>query len=258
MTDTILQLVESRFVEGVIHHEILRTVGIPESRLAEKIADWEAALPAHIRLAYLPSTGLVKLRLTGVGEKREALKSEMRAFIRKILPVIEKYVFAHRDVSLQEALGLLLVREQQTLAIAESCTGGYLSQLITSIPGSSAYFKGAFVPYSNDIKVGVLGVKKETLETHGAVSEEVVKELAENVRSVFRSAIGISVSGIAGPGGGTPQKPVGTVWVGYSDGKELSAKKFMFTNNRKVNIELTAYAAMNMVRFHLNEKCLID
>ena len=232
---------------------MIKTVGIGESFLAEKIKDWEYALPPHIRLAYLPSIGHVKLRLTAIGEDRGLLEKEVQQLIDVFLPLAGKYIYGYDEISLEEAIGQLLLAQKKTIALAESCSGGFIQHKITQIPGSSAYFQGGIVPYHNQFKIDVLGVKASTLEKHGAVSEECVTEMAERVREKFNSDIGIASSGIAGPGGGSEEKPVGTVWIAYADSKQTITKRLQLTQNRILNIELTEIAVLNLVRKSLNQ-----
>ncbi len=251
MEDTVLPELQKRYVKEKIYHGMPKTVGIPGSKLAEKLVSWEQA-QSHIRLASLPSLAQVELRLTGVGDDLK-LKTEVNEQSEAYFKMVGKYVCENEEISLEKRIGQLMQERNKTLAIAESCTGGYLSHLITSVPGSSAYFNGSFVPYSNELKEKALHVRKQTLIDHGAVSKEVVKELAENVRNAFNSSIGLSISGTAGPGGGTDEKPVGTVWIGYSDDRKTEAKKFIFTKNRMLNIQLAANVALNMIRLNLVE-----
>ena len=252
MQDTILPMLKSMFIEDGIYHRMIRTIGIPESSLAEKIKEWETGLPKHIKLAYLPTLGSVKLRLTTSGES-EATKKEVQKEINKVLPLIEKYVYGFDGEGIEETIGRILKEKEYNLAVAESCTGGFLSHKITSVPGSSQWFNGAFVPYSNQLKNEQLKVDSEIIQEHGAVSEPVVLALAKNVREEFKSDVGVSISGIAGPGGGTEGKPVGTVWIGYSDKKKTVAKKFQFTKDRGINIHYSAIAALNMIRINLDK-----
>ncbi|MBO3698594.1 competence/damage-inducible protein A [Roseivirga sp. E12] len=236
------------FQTPVIYHKLIKTVGIGESFLADKIKSWEDGLPEHISLAYLPSIGHVKLRLTAVGDDRESLKQEVQSLIEDLLQLVGKYVYGYDETTLEKAIGEMLLEEGKTLALAESCSGGYVQHKLTTIAGSSSYFQGGVVPYHNDHKINVLGVKPQTLETHGAVSEACVKEMAEGVRKLFKADIGAASSGIAGPGGGTPDKPVGTVWIAYADGEQTVAKKLQLTQNRILNIELTEISVLNLVR----------
>jgi nicotinamide-nucleotide amidase len=241
-----------RFVKAEIHHRIIRTGGIPESTLAEKLSDWERQLPAHIKLAYLPTLAQVKLRLTAVGGDIEILKAETEKEVQNCLKIIDKYVYATENIEIQERIGQLLRARGMTIACAESCTGGYISHLITSTPGSSDYFVGSCIPYSYEMKEKVLNVKHETLMEHGAVSEETIREMSENIRLLTGASIGLATSGIAGPGGATPDKPIGTIWISLSDAQGTISKKYIFMKDRKINIQLGAMAALNMVRSRLD------
>ena len=252
MKEHVLPKVREFFHTPVIFHKLIKTVGIGESFLADKIKEWENALPEHISLAYLPSVGHVKLRLTAVGEDREVLKQEVQAQIDAVLPIMGKYVYGYDSTTLEEAIGELLKAKGKTIAFAESCTGGFVQHKITSVAGSSAYFQGGVVAYHNDFKQALIEVKAETLAAHGAVSEETAREMAVGVRKRFNADIGASTTGVAGPGGGSPEKPVGTVWIAYTDGVKTIAKKLQLTKNRKLNIELAQISVLNLVRKSLN------
>ncbi len=232
----------------VIYHKLVKTAGIGESWLADLIKDWENALPSHIRLAYLPSLGHVKLRLTAFGTNKEQLQQEVAAQIQAVLPQIEKYVYGYDEETLETAIGKLLKNAGKTLALAESCSGGYVSHLITTVPGSSAYFQGAVVPYHNAFKEQLLGVNSETLTTHGAVSEETVAAMAKGVRSLFHADYGLASSGIAGPDGGTEAKPVGTDWIACAGPEGVETRKLQLTQDRMLNIQLTGVAVLNLFR----------
>ena len=246
--DFVLPKLSQVFELPVIYHKLIKTAGIGESWLADLIKDWENALPAHIRLAYLPSLGHVKLRLTAFGTNKEQLQQEVAAQIQVLLPQIEKYVYGYDEETLETALGKLLKNAGKTIALAESCSGGYVSHLITTVPGSSAYFQGAVVPYHNAFKERILGVKSETLSSHGAVSEATVAEMAEGVRQLFNADYGLASSGIAGPDGGTPDKPVGTVWIGCAGPDGVETRKLQLTQDRMLNIQLTGVAVLNLFR----------
>ncbi|WP_026966072.1 competence/damage-inducible protein A [Algoriphagus terrigena] len=248
MKDFVLPKLPSLFTLPVIYHKVLKTVGIGESWLADLIRDWENALPEHIRLAYLPSLGQVRLRLTAFGSDREKLESEVAKQIALVLPQISNYVYGYDDETLESAIGILLKNSGKTLALAESCSGGYVSHLVTSIPGSSAYFNGSVVPYHNQFKQDILGVTAETLKAHGAVSEETVREMAAGVRKLFGSDYGLSTSGIAGPDGGSAEKPVGTVWIACAGEGFSEAKKLQLGQDRLLNIQITAVAVLNLLR----------
>ena len=246
--DFVLPKLSQVFELPVIYHKLIKTAGIGESWLADLIKDWENALPAHIRLAYLPSLGHVKLRLTAFGTNKEQLQQEVAAQIQVLLPQIGKYVYGYDEETLETALGKLLKNAGKTIALAESCSGGYVSHLITTVPGSSAYFQGAVVPYHNAFKERILGVKSETLSSHGAVSEATVAEMAEGVRTLFNADYGLASSGIAGPDGGTADKPVGTVWIACAGPEGVETRKLQLTQDRMLNIQLTGVAVLNLFR----------
>ncbi len=248
MTNALLPKLQAHFQTPVIHHKMIKTVGIGESFLADRIEQWEDALPAHIKLAYLPHFGQVRLRLTATGTDLTQLKAEAQAEVDKVLPLIQENVFGFDDDELETVVGGLLTAHNQTVSTAESCTGGYLSHLITKVPGSSAYFEGGVVAYSYEAKTMELGVKSETLLSHGAVSEETIIEMAEGVRNKFKTTFGIATSGIAGPGGGTTDKPVGTVWIACAGPNGTKARKLQLTNFRELNIQLTATYLLELLR----------
>jgi len=251
MTDIIIPKLTSTFRTPVIHHKVIRTVGIGESFLAEKISAWENSLPQHIKLAYLPSLGEVKLRLTSVGDSRGSLEAEANDLTEKLKSLAGEYIYGTGEEPLEVVIGRTLHTMNLTLSIAESCTGGYVSHLITSVPGSSAYFLGSMIPYAYEIKMRQLGVKPETLEQHGAVSEETIIEMANLVRAKFNTDIGVATSGIAGPGGATPEKPVGTVWIAYSDKYHTVTKKLQLSTDRLLNIRMASVAVLNLIRLSL-------
>lgn len=253
MTDLIIPKLKKTFKTPIIHHKIIRTIGMGESFLAEKISSWEKALPSHIKLAYLPSLGEVKLRLTAVGESLDALEVETDTLAKQLEPIIGQIIYGFGNGPLEMVLGKTLLERNLTIAVAESCTGGYLSHLITSVPGSSAYFMGSLIPYSYEIKMGQLGVTPETLEKYGAVSEETIVEMANLVRDKFNTDIGVATSGIAGPGGATPEKPVGTVWIAYADKHRTVTKKLQLSTDRAINIRMASVMALNLVRLNLPE-----
>lgn len=253
MTDTVIPKLQGHFKTDVIYHKVIKTIGIGESWLAEEIKDWENALPEHIKLAYLPSLGQVKLRLTAIGSDIDQLKADVEDQITSLKQYAWKYIYGYDKDEIQGVVGQMLKDNGLTISFAESCTGGYISHLITSIPGSSSYYNGSVVPYQNELKASVLGISEETLIAHGAVSEQAVIEMSNNVREQFNSDIGIATSGIAGPGGGTDEKPVGTVWIAYADGTQTIAKKLQLWKDRDVNIKATAAAVMNLIRITLSK-----
>ncbi|HLO43707.1 MAG TPA: competence/damage-inducible protein A [Leadbetterella sp.] len=244
----VIPRLKSKFELPEIVHQMVRTIGLGESFLAERIEQWEDNLPKHIKLAYLPSFGEVKLRLTGIGESRTVVESEIQAEILKLVPLIEEFIYSFDNEEIEKSIGKILNETKGTVSVAESCTGGYISHLLTSISGSSAYFMGGVVSYSNEAKMDVLKVKQETLTKFGAVSEQTVIEMAEGVRKLMKTTYGISTSGIAGPDGGTDEKPVGTVWLAVTDGKQTLTKKLSLGKIRMVNIEYSAKAALNFLR----------
>lgn len=247
----IIPKIRMTYTMPVIHHQMIRTVGIPESVLAEKIKTWEAALPSHIQLAYLPALGEVKLRLTATGNDLSQLRLTTQKLAEELHPLIGSFIYGQGEEGLETVLGNILRENKLTLATAESCTGGYVAHSITSISGSSDYFKGGIIPYSNEIKINQLSVKAETLEKFGAVSEETVAEMAARVREKFNADIGIATSGIAGPSGGTTDKPVGTIWIAYADADQVVCKKLQLTKDRMLNIKFTTTAVLNLIRLNI-------
>ena len=251
--DFVLPKLSTVFELPVIYHKLIKTVGIGESWLADLIKDWENALPPHIRLAYLPSLGHVKLRLTAFGENKDLLEQEVEQQIQAVLPSISSYVYGYNEETLEAVVGKLLKQAGQTVAVAESCSGGFISHTLTTVPGSSAYFKGAVVPYQNEGKKTILGVNPETLQQHGAVSEPTVSEMATGVRTLFGAHFGLASSGIAGPDGGTPEKPVGTVWIACAGEDFVETKMLQLTQDRMINIQLTGVAVMNLLRICISK-----
>jgi nicotinamide-nucleotide amidase len=244
----ILPRLKARFSTHIIQHKSIRTIGIGESFLAEKISGWEDALPEHIKLAYLPHFGQVRLRLTGTGTDQDVLEKELAEQVASVLPLIEEHVFGYDSDELEAVIGTLLMNSNATVSTAESCTGGYVANQITGIPGSSRYFEGSMVSYSNEVKMNVLGVSSETLEAYGAVSEQTAREMAEGARRLLNTTFAISTTGIAGPDGGTAEKPVGTVWIACATPDETFTQLLTLRNNRKINIELTCSYALNLLR----------
>jgi nicotinamide-nucleotide amidase len=248
MTNEALPRLKAYFRPVPLLHYTILTQGIGESFLSDLLEECETSLPANLHLAYLPQPGIVRLRLTGNGENEQELKMQMEEEVGKLRKLIPGYIFGEGDDTLEAIIGQLLKETGSTLATAESCTGGYIAHLITSIPGSSAYYKGSIIAYSDEIKMKELGVSETALSGYGAVSEEVVKEMAENVRIRFSSNYSIAVSGIAGPDGGTEKKPVGTVWIAIAGSSGVHAHKYLFGDNRERNIRRTALQALNLLR----------
>jgi nicotinamide-nucleotide amidase len=251
MRDHGLAMLQDFFPTKTILHRTIQTQGIGESFLAEKISDWETALRNDdVSLAYLPSPGLVKLRLTAYAENgnKEAVTEKMAYYISELERRIPEYIFGSEKDTVAKSIQNLFQSRGLTLAVAESCTGGLIAHEITAIPGSSAHFLGSMVTYSNEAKMIVLGVQKETLQNHGAVSEEVVREMAVGVKQKLGSDFAISTSGVAGPDGGSEEKPVGTVWVSIAGPNKTLAKRFKLGNSRERNIRISMLTALNWLR----------
>ena len=250
MSESVIPELTKNNKSKIVHHTIL-TTGAGESFLADLIKDWEAELPEHINLAYLPQAGIVRLRLSAYGFDKNKLEEEIALYHQKLNKLIPDLIFGYDDDTLQSVIGKILKAKSKTLATAESCTGGYIAHLITSIAGSSDYFKGSVVSYANEIKTDVLGVKQDTLINYGAVSEQTVAEMSFGAIALLKTDYAIAISGIAGPDGGTNEKPVGTVWIAIAYGQNVSTKKFQFGNHRGRNIELASNAALNILRKEL-------
>ncbi|KAB7727924.1 competence/damage-inducible protein A [Rudanella paleaurantiibacter] len=253
MKNRILPKLQERFETPIIKHKMIRTVGIGESFLAERIEAWEDALPPHIRLAYLPHFGQVRLRLTATGSATDTarLDRELAEQVDKVMPLIGEYVFGFDTDELETVVGRLLVERGLMFGTAESCTGGYIAAQITKTPGSSAYFQGSIVSYANAVKVGQLGVDPATLAEHGAVSEQTVRQMAEGARRALGADITLATSGIAGPDGGTPDKPVGTIWIACATPDRTVTRLLRLGQYRDQNIQLTTAYGLNMVREQL-------
>lgn len=252
MSDEVLPRI-ARLSPVTIVHKTILTQGVGESFLAAKIAKWENKLPSTIKLAYLPQPGLVRLRLTATGTDSEKLKTELEMLTSELSGLIPAFIFGYDNDTLEELIGKQLRAHNLSLATAESCTGGYIAHLITGISGSSDYFKGSIVAYSNEIKEKLLGVKPITLMTNGAVSEATVREMAEGACKNLGTDCAIAISGIAGPLGGTDEKPVGTTWIAVNTPAGLIAEKFLLGEHRGRNIRKAALCALNMLRKELNK-----
>ena len=244
----ILPRLRERAQSGAIYHKTVLTQGIPESMLAMQLELWENDLPENIKLAYLPSPLSVRLRLSATGTDKNLLKEQVETEIEKLQQIIPENIFGYDNETMAEVVGRLLKMEGKTLAVAESCTGGYISHLITAVAGSSAYYKGSVTAYSNEVKMKLLGIKKSSLEKFGAVSETVVKEMAAGVRKALQSDFAVATTGIAGPDGGTPEKPVGTVWIAVAGENQVVTSKFVFGDNRERNIIRSAQTALQILR----------
>ena len=254
ITEQVLPRIKSRFATKPLVHRTILTCGEGESAIAERLEQFENDLPKHIKLAYLPSTGQVRLRLSGVWngaadvDGESLLEAEVNGFTEELKAILGPLVFGEGKQTLPEVVGALLLEKGLTLGSAESCTGGHVAHQITTIPGSSAWYPGSVVTYSYELKTMLLGVKPETLATHGAVSEECVVEMSEGLLKRLGCDVSVAISGIAGPGGGLPNKPVGTVWMAVSDKNRTVAKLYTFGQDRLKNIERSSTYALNMVR----------
>ena len=253
MMEQIIPRLHDLFDTPIIFHQLIKTVGIGESWLAEKIQPWEESLPENIRLAYLPGLGEVKLRLTATGPELPPLKKQVEEQIDQLRTYAGKYIYGFGKDTLPKAVGEMLKSRNLTIGCAESCSGGAVASAITSVPGSSQYFQGSVVAYHNQLKSSILEVNEQTLQQHGAVSEATVLEMARGAQKALNAHIGVATSGIAGPDGGTPEKPVGTIWVAVVYGDQATAKKLSLFKDREINIKFTVMAVLNMVRQRLLE-----
>lgn len=248
MEDYVLPVLPQKFSMPYITHRTLLTAGVGESFLADVINEWENKLPSVIKLAYLPNYGMVRLRLTASGsDKGKIIKTIDEEFL-KLQELVKEWLVTSEDEPMEAVVAKLLKQRGETLSTAESCTGGYIAHLITSMPGSSDYFYGSVVSYHNSVKQQLLGVEEATLRQHGAVSEEVVVQMVNGVLSQTKTSYAIAVSGIMGPDGGSPEKPVGTVWIATGNSYEVIAKRYHFRFDRRRNTELTATNALNQLR----------
>ena len=252
MREEVLPRLKQRFRLQPIYHRTLMTFGLPESMLAECIAPWEKALPLYFKLAYLPNplTG-VKLRLSVYDAPQEHVAKEVDRQVWRLRQIIGDALYGEEPDTLEQVAGRLLLERGATLAVAESCTGGAIASLITSVPDSSAYFKGAVVAYDNAVKTGLLGVPAEMLQEHGAVSLPVVEQMALGVRQALNADYAIATSGVAGPGGGTPDKPVGTVCFAVASPTSVHVERLSFAADRARNIARASANALNMLRIIL-------
>lgn len=253
MQNHVLPIIAKELLRQYIVHRTVLTVGVPESELSERLENFESQLPQGIKLAYLPRPGMVRLRLTAKGNDEASvlqLISNQEIILKETLG---KVVYGIESDSLEKVIGDLLKMREESIATAESCTGGYIAHLLTSIAGSSAYYFGSVVAYDNSIKVKELGVAQATLNEFGAVSEQIVKQMAEGARAKMATTWALATSGIAGPDGGTEDKPVGTVWIALAGPAGTIAQKFQFGNDRMRNIKKSAFAALDMLRSALIE-----
>lgn len=254
MTNQVIPRLKGLNANGAIVHKTVLTVGFAESKLAETIEEWESALPEHIHLAYLPDPGRVRLRLSAFGNDEQKLKDEVDVQVDKLKQIIPDAIYGYGDDTLAGVVGKLLIEKGASMATAESCTGGLIAHFITSVPGSSQWFMGSVVAYANKIKQGILNVNEQSLTKYGAVSEQVVIEMAVGAQKLMKADYAVATSGIAGPDGGTDEKPVGTVWIAVAGPHNTVAKKFNFASNRERNIIRSSHTALDMLRLMLLER----
>ncbi len=249
--DEVLPRLRKHFALDANVHRTIITFGLAESILADTIASWEEALPPYLHLAYLPSALCIRLRLSAYEIDRQKAEQEIESQIEKLSKVIPHYIIGSEDDSLESVTGTLLKTRGETLATAESCTGGNIAHRFTAMPGASEYFKGGVVAYSNEVKIALLGVDPESLNRYGAVSQSVAEQMAEGVRRATGATYGISTTGIAGPTGGTPEKPVGTVWMAVATPNGVFSRRMVFGSVRSQNIERASSNCINLLRLQL-------
>jgi nicotinamide-nucleotide amidase len=254
MMHSVIPKLKESFELPVVLHQTLLTSGIGESTIADTLLDFEGSLPPHIKLAYLPAYGLVRLRLTARGTERAAIEKELHGLFEQLKRLVKEWMVAAEDISLEEAVSKLLRAKNKTVSTAESCTGGFIAHLITAHAGSSSVYNGTVVSYANEAKQNLLGVKKETLDQFGAVSEATVTEMIEGALKELKTDYAIATSGIMGPDGGSPEKPVGTVWIAVGNRQATKAVKVFFRFDRERNIEMTAHTALTLLFRFIKEQ----
>jgi nicotinamide-nucleotide amidase len=248
MTEHVLPELNKRFKSQMIIHRNIMTYGTFEAKLAEMLISFEAGMPKEIKLAYLPASGIIKLRLTATGKERSHLEKVLNDTVSDLYKIIPEFIYGENEETLEMVIGKLLISKKKTVCTAESCTGGEIAHMITSVPGSSAYYKGSVVAYANSAKSELLDVPKDFLERSGAVSEEVVKAMAVGAKNRLKTEFAVATSGIAGPDGGTEEKPVGTLWIAVASENEVIVEKRVFGNERINNIRRFSLAALNLLR----------
>ncbi len=248
MTNEVIPRLLSEFDLPAIVHRTAFTAGVGESMIAELLFDFEAKLPSHIKLAYLPNYGMVKLRLTSHGNSKEEVEKELLPYFEELQVLVKEYLVTNEDEGLEVVIGKILKAKNKTMGTAESCTGGYIAHLITSVGGSSAYYKGSVVSYANEVKENVLAVQHDTLVSVGAVSEETVIEMVKGAIETLNVDYALATSGIMGPDGGSDEKPVGTVWIAACNKEKVETIKLNLRFDRQRNISMTAAAALNFLR----------
>lgn len=254
LTHEVIPRLRKRFKLRPIAHRTLLTIGEGESRLAEQIEDLEEQLPPHLSLAYLPNLGQVRLRLTGRADDKETLKHDLKVYGDAIRERIKDFVYAEGATTIEAEVGRLLLEKGLTMATAESCTGGYVAHRVTAISGASAYFQGSIVAYDNKVKESLLGVSPTTLHNHGAVSEQTVREMVAGVLKALKVDVALAVSGIAGPSGGTPEKPVGTIWLAVGNHEKTATFLLHGTKDREKNIQYASTRVLGMLWHFLQKK----
>ncbi|MFO7668137.1 MAG: competence/damage-inducible protein A [Bacteroidales bacterium] len=248
MQDEVLPRIRSLVTVPEVVHQTIMTQGVPESYLAVLLKDWELSLPDCVKLAYLPRPGIVRLRLTVSGRCATDASQILKKLVDKLEKTIPQHIFGFDDISLEKALGDTLKQKGLTVATAESCTGGNIARLLTSVPGSSGYYSGSVIAYQNDIKTSILKVEKGVINSHGAVSKQVVEQMVTGVMEVLGSDTAIATSGIAGPDGGTDEKPVGTTWISVLYKDKIVTKKYQFGGTRERIIDQASFTAMQLLR----------
>lgn len=248
MKEHVMPELNKRFTSQVIIHKNIMTYGSFEAKLAETLSGFESGLPDNIKLAYLPSSGIIKLRLTGTGSNKDVLEKLITEQTDILYKTIPELIYSDNEESLEMVTGRLLKAKNMTVTTAESCTGGEIAHLITTVPGSSLWYKGSVIAYANQVKTEILNVPEKLIELHGAVSEEVVRQMAIGIRNKMKSDFSVATSGIAGPDGGTETKPVGTLWIAVASEKGIVTEKRLFGNDRITNIKRFSLAALNLLR----------
>lgn len=248
MNQHVIPELKIRYSSQVIIHRNIMTYGAPEAVLAGLLEGFESSLPGPVRLAYLPSLGIIKLRLTGTGSNRDEVVNAIEEQVKNLYKTIPELIYGENEETMEMAVGRILRQKKLTLCTAESCTGGNIARMITSVPGSSDYYKGSVVAYDNRVKTTLLGVGSHIIEEEGTVSGPVVRAMAEGARKLLNTDYAVAISGIAGPAGGTTEKPVGTVWIAVSSSLATVAEKFVYGTDRNINIMRFSVAALNMLR----------
>jgi nicotinamide-nucleotide amidase len=248
MREIVLPELNKRFTSQIIIHRNIMTYGTFEARLAETLAPFESGLPEYIKLAYLPASGVIKLRLTGMGSDYNQLSDTVNDQVNKLYEIIPELIYGEDEETLEMVIGKLLNANKKTVSTAESCTGGEIAHLLTTVPGSSAYYKGSVIAYDNSVKTQLLGVQDYIMTKYGAVSEETVREMAVGVRNLLKTDYAVATSGIAGPDGGTDVKPVGTIWIAVASERGTVCEKHIFGKDRSTNITRFSLVTLNLLR----------